>query len=406
MLRGDKEMESTLSKKTSYKELITQSIKSNIRQYTMIIALLSIWAIFALLTDGIFLTSRNLSNLFLQMVTIGLLACGMVLVIVATHIDLSVGSVAGTLGAVAAVLMKSAGLHPVLAIALTLLVGVVVGSWHGYWVAYQGVPAFIVTLASMTAFKGITLALTKGSTIGEFPLGFKAIGQGYVPSILFKEAGFNDTSIIIGIVFICLYLVFEMRSRKSKQLHQLRVLSMPAQVIKMVLMSVVIAIPVFIMTVYRGIPYAVFTTHRYCRFYSHLLLRKTKLGRHIYAIGGNSHAAELSGINNKRVTFLIFVFMGLLTAMASIVFTGRLNAATTSAGSLFELDAIAACYIGGTSSSGGVGTVFGAIIGALVMASLDNGMSLMNVDIMYQYIIKGSILLLAVWIDFQTKKKR
>ena len=405
MLRGDKEMESTLSKKTSYKELITQSIKSNIRQYTMIIALLSIWAIFALLTDGIFLTSRNLSNLFLQMVTIGLLACGMVLVIVATHIDLSVGSVAGTLGAVAAVLMKSAGLHPVLAIALTLLVGVAVGSWHGYWIAYQGVPAFIVTLASMTAFKGITLALTKGSTIGEFPLGFKAIGQGYVPSILFKEAGFNDTSIFIGIVFICIYLVLEMRSRKSKQLHQLSVLSMPAQVIKMVLMSVVIAIPVFIMTVYRGIPYAVLLLTGIVVLFT-FITKKTKLGRHIYAIGGNSHAAELSGINNKRVTFLIFVFMGLLTAMASIVFTGRLNAATTSAGSLFELDAIAACYIGGTSSSGGVGTVFGAIIGALVMASLDNGMSLMNVDIMYQYIIKGSILLLAVWIDFQTKKKR
>jgi len=405
MLRGDKEMESTLSKKTSYKELITQSIKSNIRQYTMIIALLSIWAIFALLTDGIFLTSRNLSNLFLQMVTIGLLACGMVLVIVATHIDLSVGSVAGTLGAVAAVLMKSAGLHPVLAITLTLLVGVAVGSWHGYWIAYQGVPAFIVTLASMTAFKGITLALTKGSTIGEFPLGFKAIGQGYVPSILFKEAGFNDTSIFIGIVFICIYLVLEMRSRKSKQLHQLSVLSMPAQVIKMVLMSVVIAIPVFIMTVYRGIPYAVLLLTGIVVLFT-FITKKTKLGRHIYAIGGNSHAAELSGINNKRVTFLIFVFMGLLTAMASIVFTGRLNAATTSAGSLFELDAIAACYIGGTSSSGGVGTVFGAIIGALVMASLDNGMSLMNVDIMYQYIIKGSILLLAVWIDFQTKKKR
>lgn len=397
-------MNNSIEKKASFKELISNSIKENIRQYTMIIALLSIWIIFAFLTKGVFLTSRNLSNLFLQMVTIGFLACGMVLVIVSTHIDLSVGSVAGTLGAFAAVLMTKGGLNPAFTIIITLAAGILVGSWHGYWISYQGVPAFIVTLSSMTAFKGLTLALTKGATIGEFPLGFKALGQGYVPKLILKDASFNDTSIIIGIIFIILFLIFDIKKRKSRQKHDLEVLSMPIQVLRMIIISIIIAIPCLIMTSYRGIPYAVLLLVGVVILFT-FITQKTKFGRYIYAIGGNKEAAKLSGINIKFVNFSIFVLMGLLVALASIVFTGRLNAATTSAGNLFELDAIAACYIGGTSTTGGVGTVFGAIIGALVMASLDNGMSLMNVNIMYQYIIKGGILLLAVWIDFKTKKK-
>lgn len=397
-------MENATSSIAGFKEQITKTIKLNIRQYTMIFALLSIWVIFASLTDGIFLTSRNLSNLFLQMVTVGLLACGMVLVIVSTHIDLSVGSVAGTLGALAAVLMKGLDINPMLAIVLTLLAGIAVGAWHGYWVAYQGVPAFIVTLASMTAFKGLTLALTKGSTIGEFPLFFKAIGQGYVPALFTDGTRINDSSLLIGVLFIAAYLFVEMKNRKSKIRHGLKVSSMNLQAIKMISVSIIISVPIMIMTVYRGIPYAVLLLIGIVVIFT-FVTKKTKFGRHIYAIGGNSDAASLSGINIKKVTFSIFLLMGFLTALASIVFTGRLNAATTSAGTLFELDAIAACYIGGTSSAGGIGTVFGAIIGALVMASLDNGMSLMNVDIMYQYIIKGGILLLAVWIDFRSKKR-
>ncbi|PKM51999.1 MAG: sugar ABC transporter permease [Firmicutes bacterium HGW-Firmicutes-7] len=390
--------------KGSFSQLISNSIKQNIRQYTMIIALLSIWIIFALLTKGIFLTSRNLSNLFLQMVTIGFLACGMVLVIVATHIDLSVGSVAGTLGAVSAVLMTKAGLNPLLTIVLTLGCGILVGCWHGFWISYRGVPAFIVTLASMTAFKGITLAITKGATIGEFPLAFKALGQGYVPKLFFKNANFNDTSIIIGVIFIILFIIIDLKKRNARIKHELEVLSVPLQTLRIVLISVVIAIPCMVMISYRGIPYAVLLLIGVVVIFT-FMTNKTKFGRYVYAIGGNKQAARLSGVNIKRINFFIFVLMGLLTALASIVFTGRLNAATTSAGNLFELDAIAACYIGGTSSTGGVGTIFGAIIGALVMASLDNGMSLMNVEIMYQYIIKGAILLFAVWIDFVTNKK-
>lgn len=385
-------------------EIISGSIKKNIRQYTMIIALFSIWIIFAILTDGIFLTSRNLSNLFLQMVTIGFLACGMVLVIVATHIDLSVGSVAGTLGAVAAVLLTKAGLPPVVTILITLLCGVLVGCWHGYWISFRGVPAFIVTLSSMTAFKGLTLAITKGATIGEFPVGFKALGQGYVPKLIFKEAEFNDTSILIGLFIIALLIIFDLRKRKARIGHDLDVISLPLQIAKLILITVAVAVPCMIMVSYRGIPYAVLLLITVVAILT-FVTNKTIFGRHVYAIGGNKQASQLSGINIKKVNFLIFVLMGLLTALASIVFTGRLNAATTSAGNLFELDTIAACYIGGTSTLGGVGTIYGAIIGALVMASLDNGMSLMNVEITYQYIIKGAILLFAVWIDFATKKK-
>ncbi|MEN1761113.1 sugar ABC transporter permease [Anoxynatronum sibiricum] len=397
-------LQKEMSDRKGYKEIMLTSISQNLRQYTMIIALFSIWVIFSLLTNGIFLSSRNLSNLFLQMVTIGFLACGMVLVIVATHIDLSVGSVAGTLGAVAAALMSRHGMNPWLAILITLCCGILVGSWHGYWISYKGIPAFIVTLASMTAFKGLTLAITKGATIGEFPVAFKSIGQGYVPTLFFENAAYNDTSIILGIIFVGAFILIDLKKRNNRTKYGLEVLPMPLQVIRMVALSVTIMVPCVIMSSYRGIPYAILLLIAVVVVLT-FVSQHTRFGRYIYAIGGNKEAAKLSGVNIKRINFYIFVLMGLLTAVASIVFTGRLNAATTSAGTLFELDAIAACYIGGTSSTGGVGTIFGAIIGALVMASIDNGMSLMNIPIMYQYMIKGAVLIFAVWVDFSTKKK-
>lgn len=394
----------TNRKKTPMEYLASNSFKNNIRQYTMVIALLSIWVTFTILTEGIFITSRNLSNLFLQMCTIGILACGMVLVMVAGHIDLSVGSVAGTLGAVVAVLMVKGGIGTIPAILITLACGLAVGCWHGFWISYRGVPAFIVTLASMTAFKGITLAVTKGATIGEFDNLFKALGQGYVPKLFFRDANFNDTSAIIGIAFIIAYALFDLRKRNTRKKYGFEVLSMPVQILRIILVSAVIALICSIMIRYMGIPYAILLLIGIVILFT-FITEKTTFGRHVYAIGGNKEAARLSGINIKKTNLIIFVLMGLLSAVAAIVFTARLNAATTAAGNLFELDAIAACVIGGTSTLGGAGTVFGAIIGALVMASLDNGMSLMNLPIMYQYAIKGLILLLAVWTDFATKKK-
>ncbi|HHV97982.1 MAG TPA: sugar ABC transporter permease [Clostridiaceae bacterium] len=391
------------SLKGSVNDSIKLNIKLNVRQYTMFVALLFIWLIFTVVTKGLFITSRNLSNLFIQMCTTGIMACGMVLVMVAGHIDLSVGSVAGTLGAIAAALMAKCGVSPILAIAITLIAGLLIGTWHGFWIAYRGVPAFIVTLSSMTAFKGVTLAVTNGATIGEFSNLFKSLGQGYIPKLI-PNAEFNDTSALIGIISIILFIIFDFRKRNTRKKYGFEVATIPIQILRIVFVSVAIALASSIMVSYRGIPIAVLILIGIILIYT-FITNRTTFGRHVYAIGGNKEAAKLSGINVKKTELLIYASMGLLTALAAIVFTARLNAATPGAGNLFELDAIASCIIGGTSTMGGKGTIIGAIIGALVMASIDNGMSLMNVNIMYQYMIKGLILLLAVWVDFATKKR-
>jgi len=381
-----------------------ETSRSNIRQYTMIAALLIIWLIFSILTKGLFITPRNLSNLFLQMCTIGIMTSGMLLVMVAGHIDLSIGSVCGTLGALAAYLMTRMGLHPIIAISATLVAGFLVGAWHGYWVAYRGVPAFIATLSSMIAFKGFTLFITKGKTIGEFPAFFKGIGQGYIPQIVFPEASFHDLTLAVFVISIALFIVMAIRKRNKRIANGFKVLPISLEIAKIVVTSAGIAVVGYVLSSYRGMPYAILILSAVVIIFS-VITTRTPFGRHVYAIGGNSEAAKLSGVNTKKTLLMIFMAMGTLCGVASVVFTARLNAATTAAGSLFELDTIAACIIGGTSTTGGIGTVFGAIIGALVMASLDNGMSLMNVEIMYQYIIKGAILLLAVWIDIANRKK-
>jgi D-xylose transport system permease protein len=393
-----------IQRPNSFKEILVGSIKNNIRQYTMGIALLTIWLIFTILTDGIFITSRNLSNLFLQSCTIAILASGMVLVMVAGHIDLSVGSIAGFLGAVAAVLMVKMNVGTVPAILITLLLGLLIGLWQGYWIAYRGVPAFIVTLASMMAFKGAIIGVTSGASIGPMNTDFKAIGQGYVPKLFFQDLSFNDTSAFISVGLILLFILFEFRRRQVRIKYGFQVLPMPLQITRIVLISLAMGLVLSIMVGYRGIPYAIILLIGIVALFS-FIAEKTTFGRHVYAIGGNKEAARLSGININKTNLMIFVIMGVLTAIAGIVFTARLNAATTAAGNLFELDAIAAAVIGGTSTLGGEGTILGAIIGALVMASLDNGMSLMNLDITFQYVIKGLILLLAVWVDIATRKR-
>lgn len=387
------------------KDALGMTFRNNLRQYTMIAALMIIWLIFGVLTRGNFIGARNLSNLFLQMCTIAILTNAMVLVMVAGHIDLSIGAICGTLGALVAVLMARFHVHPVMAILITIGCGLIIGAWNGYWIAFRGVPAFIVTLASMTAFKGITLFITRGKTIGEFSSGFKAIGQGYLPRLFFTEASsFHDTSVILGILLICFYIFTEVKKRKKRIEKGFSVLPKALHIGKVVLISGVIAVATLTLASYRGFSYALVILLVIVAIFT-IITTRTKFGRYVYAIGGNKDAAKMSGINIKKTTISIYVLMGLLCAVASMVFTARLNAATTAAGNLFELDTIAACIIGGTSPSGGVGTIFGAIIGALVMASLDNGMSLLNMDIMWQYIIKGMILLLAVWIDSATKKK-
>ncbi|NPV39227.1 D-xylose ABC transporter, permease protein XylH [Brevinematales bacterium NS] len=394
---------------TSLWELITHSIRKNIRQYTMIIALLGIWIIFSFLTGFIFLTPRNLSNLFVQTATTAILAIGMVLIIVTGNIDLSVGSVMGFCGAVAAILMIRAGWSPLPTILVTLLVGLVIGAWHGFWIAYQKVPAFIVTLASMLAFRGAIIGITGGQTQGlemapaEAANTFKAIGQAYLPKI--NEAlPFHDTSLYLMLFSVVAYWFYEMKVRRDRQKYGFHVLPMKYQLLKMLLISLVIAAFYGIMIIYLGVPYSIILVMTLALVFT-FIANNTVFGRHLYAIGGNAEASRLSGINIARNVMILYMLMGLLTAVAGVVYTARLNAATTSAGQNAELDAIASAVIGGTSLMGGEGTIVGGVIGALVMASLDNGMSLMNLDITFQYIVKGLILLLAVWVDVRTRKK-
>ena len=391
------------SKEESFSTALVSVIKNNTRQYTMIAALLLIWVIFSILTGGIFLSSRNLSNLFMQMVTIATMTSAMVLVMVAGNIDLSVGSVCGTLGAFAAWLMSRQGVHPVLAILITLAIGFIIGCWHGFWIAFRKVPAFIVTLASMTAFKGFTLMITKGVTIGEFSEGFKQIGQGYIPQ-LSGDDSLNLSTIILVALAAIIYLVATLRIRKNRISNGFTVLRPSLEIAKIVIIMAAICGVGMVLASYRGIPYAILLLMLVAGIFT-VITTRTPFGRHVYAIGGNVEAARLSGVNIRKTIMGICMLMGTMSAVGAIVFTSRLNAATTAAGNGFELEVIAGCIIGGTSPSGGIGTIFGAIIGALVMASLDNGMSLMNLPIMIQYIVKGFILLLAVWIDIANRKK-
>jgi len=380
------------------------------RKYTMVIALIVIWILFTFLTEGVFFTPRNLSNLFLQSSTIAVLATGMTLILVTGFLDLSVGSVAGFVGAVAALLQVDYGWSTGTTIFVCLAIGLLIGLWHGYLIAYRAIPAFIVTLASMIAFRGAIFGVTGGRTLGPMEDSFKLIGQGYLPSLWWHstvDSGklyFNDFTFLIAALTVLIFVFVQLRKRASRIQYHLKVLSFPLEILKLFFFSMIILFFFSIMGFYMGIPYAVLIVMIVGALFS-ILTNHTTFGRHLYAIGGNRDAARLSGINVKQRILCVFLLMGALSAVAGLILTARLNAATTSAGQNFELDAIAAAIIGGTSTMGGVGTVFGALIGALVMASLNNGMSLMNLDITWQYMVKGAILLVAVWIDVSSRQK-
>jgi D-xylose transport system permease protein len=366
-----------------------------VRRYTMLIALISIWVIFWVLTQGIFVSPRNLSNLFLQTSSVAIIAIGMTLVIITRNIDLSVGSVAALAGAIAAYMQVELHLSTPVALSAALIVGLAIGAWHGFWIAYRMVPAFIVTLASMMIFRGLVLGVTQGTTIAPLSDSFKVIGQGYAnPKI----------SLIIGAVVVILFVVSSFSRREKRKKYGFSVPKIWLDLIKVVFIAAAISGFFAIMFMNRGVPYAVLLMLVLAIFFV-FLSRNTVFGRQLYAIGGNPDAAALSGVNIKQRVMMLYVIFGALTAVSGIVMTSRLNAATTSAGQGMELDVIAASIIGGTSLMGGQGTIFGAVIGALIMASLDNGMSLLDTNITYQYIIKGMILLLAVWVDIATRKK-
>ncbi|MDO6354728.1 sugar ABC transporter permease [Caloramator sp. CAR-1] len=367
----------------------------NIKTYMLIIALICIWAIFTLTTKGDFLTARNISNLLRQMAVTGILATGMVFVIIAGQIDLSVGSMLGLLGGIAAILNVWHNINGILTILITLVIGILLGIWNGFWVAYKKVPAFIVTLAGMLIFRGALIGITKGSTIAPLTSEFKFIGQAY----LTKSVG-----IIIGILFALLLILQTLKERKEKIQNNIPVPKMTTEIMNMLFLIVFIAILVLVLNKYQGIPVPVFIMFIIAIIFN-FIAKKTVFGRRVYALGGNSEAARLSGINVDKLTMILFAINGLLAAIGGILLTSRLNAASVAAGQNAELDAIASCVIGGASLMGGVGTVSGALIGALVMASIDNGMSMLNTQPFWQYVVKGLILLIAVWIDMESKNK-
>jgi putative multiple sugar transport system permease protein len=382
---------------------LTKTLRGNIRQYGMIIALAAIVILFQIITDGILLKPLNVSNLVVQNAQILILAIGMVLVIVARHIDLSVGSVAAFVGAVGAILMTKHDVPWMLAVVLCLALGALIGAWHGFWVAYVGIPAFIVTLASMLLFRGLTLVVLEGATVGGLPEGFKDIGNGFLPEVG-PDTGLHNLTMALGVLLVAVLVVLDLRKRAASQRYNFDVLPLPLFLIKQGVIGAVIIEFAYLLADARGLPIVGLILFVLIAVYT-FIMKRTVFGRHIYAIGGNVDAATMSGVNTKRVDFLVMMNMGMLAGLAGLVTTARLTAANPKAGVNFELDAIAASFIGGAAVTGGVGTVIGAIIGGLVMGVLNNGMSLQGVSIDWQQAIKGLVLLAAVAFDVWNKKR-
>ncbi|WFA07866.1 sugar ABC transporter permease [Tissierella sp. Yu-01] len=380
-------------------------LKNNIREYGMFVALFIIMITFSILTDGTFLSPRNLTNLINSTGYIAVLTIGMTLILIIRHIDLSVGYVAGFLGAIVAILMTSMKLPVIPSIIIILLLGLLIGLFYGILIGKIGIPAFVVSLAGMLVFRGaLMLATQKTGTIIIPNKGFNAIGNGFIPDINLIP-GYHTLTIIIGAIGICFYIISEVNNRKNKQKYNFEVISKPMFISKLIFVSLLIAYLIWMLARYHGLSWTVIIVILVTAIY-HFITTKTVLGRHIYAVGGNPEAAKLSGINVTKVTYIVFASMSMLAALAGVLYTSRLQSATTTAGVGFELDAIAAAYVGGVSTSGGVGKVTGSIIGALVMASLTNGMNLMGIDISWQYIIRGIILVVAVVFDILTRRKK
>lgn len=385
-------------------ETLKQMFKSNIREYGMVIALISIVVFFEIVSKGVLLQPLNVTNLIQQNSYILVLAIGMLLVIVAFQIDLSVGSITAFVGAMSAILMVDNHFGVVPGILISLLIGGLAGAFHGYWIAYFKIPSFIVTLAGMLIFRGLTMTALEGQSKGPYPEVFQKMSNGFVPDLL-GGSTIHVTTIVVGIVLTLIYIYFELSQRKSKQEYNFEVIPMPFLIAKLAFIGVAINWFMYLLASYKGIPNVLILLFILIVFYT-FITTKTVVGRHIYALGGNEKAAQLSGVKTKRIVFWVFVNMGVMAALSGLVFAARLNAATPKAGMGFELDAIAACFIGGASTAGGIGVIMGAIIGGLVMGVMNNGMSLIGVTIDMQQTIKGLVLLLAVAFDIYTKSKQ
>ena len=382
-------------------------LQQNIREYGMYIALFVIMAIFTVTTDGTFISSRNIVNLVNQTGYIAVLAVGMTLVIVIRHIDLSVGFLGGFLGAIAAIAMVQWNMPVYLAIPFTLALGVLAGLITAFLVAQMKIPAFVATLAGWLIYRGAILVVTESTGTIIIPdETFNAIGNGFIPDIpnIGILPGVHKLTLIIGVIAIILLIIGEINSRKKKQAYNFEVLPMEMFIIKLVFVSALIGGVTWLLAGYQGLSWTAVVVLIVVIIY-HFITTQTVLGRHIYAVGGNPEAAELSGINVKNITYIVFGSMGMLSALSGILFASRLQSATTTAGQLWELDAIAAAFIGGVSPAGGIGKVAGSIIGALVMLSLTSGMNLMGIGISYQYMARGAVLAAAVIFDVATRNR-
>ena len=386
---------------------ILRFVKSNIRDYALLLSLLVIMVFFQITTNGTLFKPVNMTNLILQNSYIVIMALGMLLIIVAGHIDLSVGSVSGFVGAVAAVMMVPWKLDPFVTMLACLALGAAIGGAQGYFVAYHRIPAFIVTLAGMLIFKGLALTVLGGASVGPFPRQFQLLSSGYVPdlfNITFMGGSFNLLALIIGAVVTAVIIYFNIKERREQQAHGLAEEPHIIYLGRNVLIAAAFLTFTFLMARYKGLPNVLIVMFALIALFVFLTTRTT-FGRRVYAMGGNEKAAKLSGINTERMTFMIFVIMGALAGLAGLVFAARLNVATPKAGAGFELEVIAACFIGGAAVTGGVGKIIGAVIGAFIIGVMNNGMSIMGIGIDYQFVIKGAVLMLAVFLDVYYKNK-
>ncbi len=382
-------------------------LQKNIREYGMYIALFVIMTFFTIATDGIFISSRNISNLLNQTGYIAVLAVGMTLVIVIRHIDLSVGFLAGFLGAVAAIALTAWGLPVFVVIPMVLIFGAGAGLLTSITIARLGIPSFVASLAAMLIYRGALLQVTlKTGTIVIPNDIFNAIGNGYIPDLPLPNflPEMHKLTLLLGLLAAVGIVITEINGRKKKMSYQFEVLPRDMFILKLIFLVIVLGAITWVMAGYNGLSWTTVIVILVTLLY-HFLTTRTFLGRHIYAVGGNPEAAELSGISVKKITYVVFGSMGMLAALSGILYASRLQSATTTAGTLFELDAIAAAYVGGVSAAGGVGKVTGSLIGAIVMMSLVSGMNLMGIDISTQYIVRGAVLVIAVIFDVATRNR-
>lgn len=384
------------------------TFRNNLKQYMMLFALVALVVAFQILTKGVLLKPMNVSNLIFQNAYVVILAVGMLLcILTGGNIDLSVGSVVALVGAFAATFIITWGWNPHLSILLCLAIGILIGVWQGFWIAYMRIPAFIVTLSGMLVFRGLTLIVLNGLTIAPFPPAYLGYSTGFVPDAFARLELFgvrNTTSLLVGILIAIVYCIIQVMGYLGRKNKGYAVESVWTLILKMAIISPLVVWLFYILASYRGIPMVLIIVGIVLLAYSYLTSH-TVMGRHLYALGGNEKAARLSGVKTKRLLFLAYVNMAFLAAVAGIVFAARLNSASPQAGQSFELDAIGSCFLGGASAYGGVGTVGGTLIGALFMGVLNNGMSIMGISSNVQQVVKGLVLLAAVAVDAISKNK-